>query len=126
MSESSATITVSDGLIFLASEASTMPSVLPRPAAPMTSPMRRVVRSSQPGMGSALSRNTTYIVRKPDSHRGPQLTRSAKATFGGIPVYRRPAPPPTSSSTDRSPSVESTFAGSRIARTVPSTNTRNA
>ena len=43
----------------------------------MTMPSRIVWRSSQPSSGLSRSRNAMYIVRKPDSQRGPQLARSA-------------------------------------------------
>ena len=87
------------------------------------------------------------IVKKPDSQRGPQLARSAKA------MRRRDAHPPSSSGSgrrrgglvgapagtpavssssweplrnprDSSPWLESTRDGSRIAQTVPSTKIR--
>ena len=64
---------------------------------------------------------------KPESSRGPQLARSAKATRGGTPEPGRTlAGPPRLLSIESSPSVESTLAGSRIATTVPSTKTRKA
>ncbi len=77
------------------------------------------------------------IVRKPESQRGPQLARSAKATAGGIrrrgrrpPGVTTSGPGPGSLSASRtrvpSPVLESTRAGSRIAQIVATTKTTNA
>ena len=70
------------------------------------------------------------IVRKPDSHRGPQLARRAKATAAGIRVLvRRPLTVSASapaSTISPSPWLASTFSGSRIAQTVASTKTTKA
>ena len=61
------------------------------------------------------------IVRKPESHRGPQLARSANATAAGIRVRgRRPVRAlvgrSRSSTSSPSPWLASTFCGSRIAQ----------
>ena len=73
-------------------------------------------------------------VRKPESQRGPQLARRAKAIEPGIRTRPRgtPAPGPRRCAAplrkpmDSSPWLESTRAGSRIARIVATTKTRNA
>ena len=72
-------------------------------------------------------------VRNPDSQRGPQLARSAKAIDAGIRT-RRPPPSSVASSLrapqrkpiGSSPWLESTRAGSRIARIVATTKTTKA
>ena len=69
------------------------------------------------------------MVRKPDSQRGPQLARRAKATAAGILVFGRRAVPvvlvePVSTSSP-SPRLASTFSGRRIAQIVASTKTTN-
>ena len=71
-------------------------------------------------------------VRKPDSQRGPQLARSAKAIDAGIRTPVRPVSVASSLRTrlrkpiGSSPWLESTRAGSRIARMVATTKTTKA
>ena len=60
-----------------------MPMVLPSPAAPITSAEQELARVLPAGIGCSRSRNAMNIVRNPDSSRGPQLARSAKATAAG-------------------------------------------
>ncbi len=123
----SATTTVMAGLILLTSDPSPMPRVLPSPAAPITMPSSTPVL--RPLIGFSRNRNAMNIVRNPDNQRGPQLARSACATCAGIPKRRRLVVLPVlpgSSAIESSPWLASTFAGSRIARIVPPTNTRNA
>ena len=104
-----------------------MPRVLPSPAAPMTSPSSTSGRQSP--IGFSRSRKAMNMVRKPESHRGPQLARRANATAPGIRARARPpalrpvAEAPGMSTSVPSPTLESTFAGSRIAQIVASTNT---
>ena len=72
-------------------------------------------------------------VRKPDSQRGPQLARRAKAIDAGIRTLPRwPASRasslrgPLRKPIGSSPWLESTRDGSRIARTVATTKTTKA
>ncbi len=88
-SSSSMTTTVTAGLTFLAMAARTMASPLPAPAAPITRATSSSGLSSHPSIGWSRSRNARNRIRNPDSQRGPQLARSAKATAGGIWVPRR-------------------------------------
>ena len=67
-----------------------MPRVLPSPAAPMTSPSRTSGRQSP--IGFSRSRKAMNMVRKPESQRGPQFARRAKATAAGIRARARPRP----------------------------------
>ncbi len=109
-----------------------MPTVLPSPAAPMTMPSSTSGRQSP--IGFSRSRNAMNMIRNPESHRGPQLARSANATAAGtwgraaLPVagiaFVPVGPGPRARAT--SPWLESTFAGSRIARIVAMTNRTNA
>ena len=48
------------------------------------------LRAGQSPIGFSRSRNAMNMVRKPDSHRGPQLARSANATVPGMRIRGRP------------------------------------
>ena len=69
------------------------------------------------------------ISRNPDSQRGPQLARRAKATAEGIRTLARPRRDVDASASEprstrsSSPTAESTFSGSRIAQIVATTKT---
>ena len=121
-SASSATTTVTDGVIRLSTEPSPMPIALPSPAAPITSPISSVVWPSQPGSGCCRSRNAMNIVRKPESIRSPALQRSANTTSGGTRNFFRSPDRVTGSS----PAVASAFAGSSTERIVAPAKTTNA
>ena len=128
----SASTTVIRGSTRLNTDPAAIPPTLPRPAAPMTTASEKLVEWSP--IGCSRSRNAMNRVRNPESQRGPQFARRAKAIVAGMRILpcegstvsgswgRSPLRNPTRSS----PRLESTRDGSRMASTVASTNTAAA
>jgi hypothetical protein len=142
---------VSFGFTPFITEPTAMPTKLPKPAAPMTAASRNW--GEWPEIGCTRSRNAMNRVRKPESQRGPQLARRAKAIDAGmrtlpwsgagsvaclvacfapcwaarsVACWAVSGLSPDRKPRSSSPWVESTRPGSRIARTVAMTKTTKA